>query len=141
MITAEAQPLDQSHLRLVFTGPSGFKKEPVTVADKGEAIRVVYFYNRQYICDTLRGWLFQRRNVFNHVDDLSRVTMVDQLVNSINRYSQVSLRQLCQFVVQQEQNIIYLAPGVTSRYYKKYYQVILPLIADCHEVKGDEPKC
>ncbi|MDB4919473.1 hypothetical protein [Mucilaginibacter sp.] len=141
MIIAEAQPLDLFHLRLVFTGPDGFKKEPVTVADKSEAIRLVYFYNRLYVADTLKGWLRERYNVFMHINDFARADMANELTSLIDRFSKASLHQVCQLVIDQQRNLNYIAPRETSRYYKKYAELIIPITLFCQEMKGVPQAC
>ncbi|WP_295711275.1 hypothetical protein [Mucilaginibacter sp.] len=139
MIYAEATPLAENHLRLVINYPDGSQKTPVTVADASEARRLVYFYNRQYIKQMFKEWLAQRVNAFKHSDvaDSARINTSAMLLVAIEKHSN-GLHVLCRLIVGKTANIKTLAPRDQSRHYKKYQDIIIPILKFCHEMEGKE---
>jgi hypothetical protein len=136
MIYGEAFIDNQAHMQLVLNYPDGSKRKPITVADKSEAERWVYFYNRTYIKDTLTHWLGQRMNVFAHVNDNGRANTAEILRSRVNKYKNTSLHQVCQLIVDSETIIGQVAPGEKSRHFKTYELLIIPIIRFCREMKG-----
>jgi hypothetical protein len=136
MIYAEATPINQTHLSLVLNYPDGRKNEPVTV-NSGEALRLIYFYNRLYITDTLIHWFTQRYNAYLHVNDTRRF-QADMLAEQVGKYRKASLHQLCQWVIDSEDKICKVAPGTQSRYYNTYQKLIIPIMKFSKEMKGIE---
>ncbi|MHB8209176.1 hypothetical protein [Mucilaginibacter sp.] len=137
MIFAEAiVTKNEPGLRLVVNYPDGHKVNASAV-NEGEAKRLVYFYNRLYISDTLTHWLNQRKNVFTHVND-PRSADAEVLISQVRNYSKTSLKQLCELVIKKEQAISGIAPGTKSRHYGNYERLIIPIIRFCKQMKGIE---
>ncbi|MDB4920775.1 MAG: hypothetical protein JWQ54_2758 [Mucilaginibacter sp.] len=138
---AKDLPLSQFPLQLVLTGPKSFKQVTVTVADKSEAIRAIYFYNRLYICETFITWLNARANVFKHVNEEARAELAEAFARVFNEDRKASLDYMCELILLNQRVIKLLAPKEDSDYYKKYAKEIIPIVTFCQSMKGVPRAC
>lgn len=131
MITANATRLG-NFIRLEIVHPDSKKPQITTVNTEADAMRIVYFANREYMLRKITGWLKQRM----YTGDRMRSQEASKLLVLLGYYEHIPFPRLCKVIHHYRQVIESIAPGPKSKCFNYYIKTIVPLLNDAQEIGG-----
>ena len=143
MITASLTQ-HKSYLQVVFIFPDLKSVETILPGSDpeklvGEARRLMYFKNRDYILQKLTGWLNQRIFAFNITYRTSCAMDAAKLILMLGHYQNISFFNLCCLVADHRPQFEALAPsyryGRHNGHYNAWRNKIMPVINFCSQIK------
>jgi hypothetical protein len=131
MITIIATPTRSGKFLLETSKPIDGKVISEIVNSEAEATRKANHFTRLYITEKMMGWLHQRIIAARVTNKKDIEVEGLALLASVEHFNNMPVRNICKIILDEQNVINKLAPGLKSPSYAYYKGVILKIIYFC----------
>lgn len=114
-------------LTIEFPNGQKLRKETFSITSVAHAQRLFEINTAKYIVSTLARWVKQREWAIKYLRELTpeKEYAISALLNMLENHAESKLHTIILFVVKHEADILRIAPGKHSRYYRYYLYTIV----------------